>query len=532
MIKKDLSEVDVDEIMKRIRTEVEKRKSRSGNKAEASADSEQQYGSSLSDPLQNKGTTATSNATLSEVGNEYSIKELCQYNDIDFIKNAYRVILFREPDLDEVNIWLSKFRTGVLTKKEILALLRFGSEGRGKKVVIRGLFVPFILHRLFNVPIFGRFLRTMGCIVHLPILFRNIQGLEYSVTSRIDSLNIHIDEFEKTVQVVQATLSQKANWTHLSRLNESLQGIDSRLQETNSRLGAMLQKTDGRIHEATRGFQESLERVNTELADVIRKARDSKFNILAQQRRLDDLFQQGQIPRAEATRQVQSKRTDEDHVLDAMYVAFEDRFRGTREDIKERQSIYLPYVEKVQQTTAGGVILDAGCGRGEWLELLAKEGYSAKGVDLNRMMVTQSRELSLDVEEGDVFDHFSDMAPDNLSVVTGFHIVEHLPLKTMIALFDQAYRVLKPGGMVIFETPNPENIIVGSCSFYYDPTHRNPIPPEALSFLLEARGYQNIEIVRLHENVEYADLKETNISEKITSRFWGPQDYAVIGYKV
>jgi O-antigen chain-terminating methyltransferase len=237
------------------------------------------------------------------------------------------------------------------------------------------------------------------------------------------------------------------------------------------------------------------------------------------------------LPKQFSPSQLEILASEDDHLLDAMYVAFEDRFRGTREDIKGRQKVYLPYVEKVLQETEGGPVLDVGCGRGEWLELLVEHGYTAKGVDLNRIMVAQSRELGLDVDEGDVFDYFSGISSDSLCVVTGFHIVEHLPLKTLISLFDQVFRVLKPGGMVLFETPNPENIIVGSCNFYYDPTHRNPIPPDALKFLLEARGYQDLEIIRLHENNMYADLKESDISEKITSRFFGAQDYSVIGYK-
>ncbi|MEN8133844.1 MAG: class I SAM-dependent methyltransferase [Pseudomonadota bacterium] len=510
MMKKDISEIDVDEIMKRIRAEVEKRKSLSGDKSEASADSAQQNGSSLSTPLQDKGTPATANATVSEVSNAYSINDLCQYHDIDFITNAYRVILQREPGLEEVNVWLPRFRSGDLTKKEILAQLRFGPEGREKKVDVRGLLVPFILHRSFRIPVLGKLLRTLGCIVRLPLLFRNIQGLEYTVNSRYEQSNNHIELIENKIQAVESALSQKAGWSHVSSIYRSLQETDARLssslEETDARLSSSLQETGARLSNAiqeTKGiFHAPLEKMDAELAHVVRQVRDYKF-----------------------------KDPEDDHVLDAMYVAFENRFRGTRKEIKERQSVYLPYVEKVQQETGDGVILDVGCGRGEWLELLAKEGYTAKGVDLNRMMVALSRELGLDVEEGDVFDCLTDMASDSLSVVTGFHIVEHLPLKTMIALFDQAYRVLKPGGLVIFETPNPENIIVGSCNFYYDPTHRNPIPPEALSFLLETRGYQNLEIVRLHENNEYADLKQTDVSEKITSRFFGPQDYSVIGYK-
>ncbi|MCF8055250.1 MAG: class I SAM-dependent methyltransferase [Desulfocapsa sp.] len=541
MKKTDIPEINIDEIMERIRVEVEKRKSLPGDTLEESGGAVQKNNASSQSQV-----SAVVNDSLPEGSMDYGVNKLCQYHDIDFIRNAYRVILQREPGLDELNVWLPRFRAGELTKKEILAQLRFGTEGRQKKVAIRGLLLPFLLYRSYKIPVLGKLLRIMGCIIHLPLLFRNIQGLEYAVNSRYDQLTNHIAELKKQIQAVESALPQKVGWPHVSSLYKTMQVTDGRLKATDGRLkatddrlkvtGDRLKETDDRL-KVTDGrlsyvIHESLGKINQELTNIDRQARDYKLNILAQQRRLDDLLAQGRssIPLpTEGLAGVQA--TEADHILDAMYVSFEDRFRGTREDIKGRQRVYLPYVEKVQEKTGTGIILDVGCGRGEWLELLGEYGYKAKGVDLNAMMVAQSQELGLDVEVGDVFDYFTDMGPESLAVVTGFHIVEHLPLKTMLALFDQAYRVLKPGGMVIFETPNPENILVGSCNFYYDPTHRNPIPPEVLRFLLEARGYEGLEIVRLHENREYLELKESNISEKITSRFYGPQDYSVIGYK-
>ena len=599
-------EIDVDKIMNRIRAEVEKRKILPDERTVKTADESTDVAKSPSSPAVQDNTFSPKEISpVSEPVNDCSVNGMCRYHDTCFVANAYRVILGRNASADEFVVWLSKLRTGKLTKKGMLSLLRFGAEGRKKKVVIKGLLVPFIGQQLFRIPLLGGILRGIGCIVHLPVLFRNIQGLEYGLTNRFDSLNGQLLELKnevrtvrdeqliglvKEVHVIRESLPQKVGWKHVSSLYKSLQHTDNRLAETDSRLeetdsrledtesrlqdtGSRLAETDSRLqdtesrlaetdsrlqdtesslqdtesrlaetdswlqelddslHGANHGFQEHFGQINSKFGTIEGQVRDAKFNILAQQRRLDDITVKSHFVPSSEDKQIVSKKSESEHVLDAMYVAFEDRFRGTREDITERQKVYLPYVEKVQKVTGEGEILDVGCGRGEWLELLVTNGYPAKGVDLNQIMVTQSRELGLDVVEGNVFDYFTHVASDSLSVVTGFHIVEHLPLKTMITLFDQAYRVLKPGGMVIFETPNPENILVGSCNFYYDPTHRNPIPPEALSFLLETRGYENLEIIRLHENVEYIDLKETPFSRKITERFFGPQDYSVIGYK-
>jgi O-antigen chain-terminating methyltransferase len=214
-------------------------------------------------------------------------------------------------------------------------------------------------------------------------------------------------------------------------------------------------------------------------------------------------------------------------LFDEMGVAFQDHFRGNRADIKDRLKVYLPYISKSNSGARDARILDVGCGRGEWLELLREQGHVAGGVDINRAMVTQCRELGLDVMESDVIDYLKKQESSTLSAITGFHLIEHLALKTMFTLFDEALRVLRPGGMIIFETPNPENLIVGATNFYLDPTHRHPIPPATLTFLIEARGYSKVSILRLNPN----PMLKTLENETLQNLLFGPMDYAVIAFK-
>ena len=222
----------------------------------------------------------------------------------------------------------------------------------------------------------------------------------------------------------------------------------------------------------------------------------------------------------------------EDHLLDAMYLNFENQFRGTRQQIREMQRVYLPYLESTKTVTKDTMILDLGCGRGEWLELLKENGYIAKGIDTNKVMVRQCMDLSLEVVEADVIEYLRSQEDNSFGAITGFHIVEHLPFKTLVALFDESFRILKPGGIIIFETPNPENIIVGACNFYFDPTHRNPIPPITLKYLIEARGFENTEILRLHPYNYFDDkIDNVNIDKQLRLLFDAEQDYSVIGHK-
>ncbi len=221
-----------------------------------------------------------------------------------------------------------------------------------------------------------------------------------------------------------------------------------------------------------------------------------------------------------------------EHSLDAFYVSFEDRFRGTRDDIRHRVSVYLPIIRSAEAGSEARPIVDIGCGRGEWLELLRDEGLQARGFDLNRVMVRQCQERGLDVSEGDALAWLRSLPSGSLGALTGFHLVEHLPFAQVLALFDEALRVLAPGGVVIFETPNPENLIVGSCTFYTDPTHRNPIPPEVLLFVAQARGFERAEINRLHpphwsQNAEEVD----GMAPRLKAAMTAPQDYSVIAFR-
>src|SRR6185437_6360076 len=128
--------------------------------------------------------------------------------------------------------------------------------------------------------------------------------------------------------------------------------------------------------------------------------------------------------------------------------------------------------------------------RGEWLEMLRDEGYQAAGVDMDEGMLQGCRERGLNARRGDALTALRELPDESMNLVSAFHLVEHMAFDDVRALLREARRVLKPAGLLILETPNPENIVVGTSLFYLDPTHLRPIPPELLSFAVEFEGFR------------------------------------------
>jgi O-antigen chain-terminating methyltransferase len=163
--------------------------------------------------------------------------------------------------------------------------------------------------------------------------------------------------------------------------------------------------------------------------------------------------------------------------------------------------------------------------------LLREHRIAARGVDTNRVQIERCRSEGLEVVEGDAIGVLAKLADESLDVVTAFHVVEHLTYTTVVELLDQIVRVLRPGGLLIVETPNPDNVLVGSCQFYLDPTHRHPIPSPLAKFLAEARGLHDVEVRPLHPTPDYEHLPGSEVAERLNRLFYGPRDYAILGFK-
>lgn len=213
---------------------------------------------------------------------------------------------------------------------------------------------------------------------------------------------------------------------------------------------------------------------------------------------------------------------------DNFYRAFEDRFRGSREDVKKKLEVYLPFLASFPAGKKPLSALDLGCGRGEWIEMLRERGVDALGVDMNDAMLDACRAKNLSVAAGDVIAILQSQTAESRNIISAIHLVEHLEFDALKTLVSEAHRVLQPGGVLIMETPNPENIQVATTHFYLDPTHRRPVPPPLLSFLPEYFGFDRVKIIRLNESRRCAG----NDGPTLVDVFRGVSpDYAVVAQK-
>ncbi len=204
----------------------------------------------------------------------------------------------------------------------------------------------------------------------------------------------------------------------------------------------------------------------------------------------------------------------------SFYTAFEDRYRGSGALIRERLAVYEPLAR-----CSGGPVLDLGCGRGEWLQLLRDWGLEARGVDLEPAMVNLCRQQGLAVETLDAMAALQASPDASLGMVTALHLVEHLPFELLTELVRECRRVLRPDGFLLMETPNAENLLVGANDFYTDPTHLRPIPSNLLRFLPECHGFHRSEVVRLHELLPGERLTEAGLLGVLAGV---SMDYAVV----
>lgn len=267
-------------------------------------------------------------------------------------------------------------------------------------------------------------------------------------------------------------------------------------------------------------------RNNNDLLSIVVQEYRKRLNVLEENIRNNNIIISNFVKKNE-------KKSNIYQTID--YFDFEDHFRGSRELIKERQKQYIPYYINRKN------VVDLGCGRGEFLELLKENGINGIGVDTYPEIIEFCRERNLNVVQDDAIEFLKSL--DTVDGIFAGQLIEHMTHDRIIELCNAAYSKLEVGCYILIETPNPMSLSMFSHAFYIDPSHEKPVHPYTVRYYLEKAGFRQIEIIfpdssRLPVNIpelnsELDDnIMEFNQSMKIVSeQLFSSQDYTIIAIK-
>lgn len=369
------------------------------------------------------------------------------------------------------------------------------------------------------------------------------------VSAKIQRLTEHSERLEVATSATSKTIQRLTENTEcLSKDNARLQADLSSAGHKITELSNVIQRIVEQVnsaHQNTHILRREMEnltdlrsqeskRLTEQVAALDRYAIQTRRNVILQEQRITSILSSVRTrPEVQSDSSVDSdNRASAPESMAGLYLALEDAFRGSPDDIAERVSVYLSILEQAGLKQGVDLVIDIGCGRGEWLGLLSQNGYCNKGCDSNESMVGACRERGLNVVHQDALQFLHSLQADSVAAISALHVIEHLPLERLLALIDGSLRALRPGGLLILETPNPQNILVACHNFYIDPTHQKPVPMQLLQFLVEARGFCDIQPIALHPYPESLLLDNSSeVARRFNEYFYGPQDYAILAKK-
>ncbi|WP_417447318.1 MULTISPECIES: class I SAM-dependent methyltransferase [Gammaproteobacteria] len=419
----------------------------------------------------------------------YAWSALIQLDDEALVKAAFPSLVGRKAKASEAAEWLAQLRSGT-DRFEFLATLRYSVEGKRQSVPVQGLRRARIRSALRRTPVLGKLLANAYGWIKTDARHRYYMA-------RFDLHSRQLEQQSKALSTSEAALLKtlETQQTSLIELQTTIIELQGMLAEQHSLLGQHYL-----AQQEMRSRLSHLERNSTRPAGANQGV--------------------ASLPNAAGS-----------SVPDSFYLAFENRFRGDAETIRSRLAYYLPIISDIAPLVERLPLVDIGCGRGEWLKMLP-DATQRIGIDLNSMNVQACHEQGLEAVLADGLVWLSQQPDETIAAVTAFHVIEHLSFEQLNTLLDECMRVLAPGGMVIFETPNPENLVSAATHFHTDPTHLHPLPPAFSEFMLVYKGFTAVQVHRLNPiPSEYALVEDSEIARRCNALFYGAQDYAVTAQK-
>ncbi len=506
-------EIDVDQFMAEIRAAVVRRG------IDIDATSEQRPKPVIAPPRDLARRIEMPRLTLSpefefKSNDHYHVNDFLLYHDAEFVRNAYRAIFKREPDQKGYEANLAALRSGHFNKIDVLSALANSGEGRKQRIVIDGLDRPAATQRLGRVPIIGYLVRWFLALLRLPTSIRRQNQSEATLLAQLQQITEHLNQTSARNVDLHREQTQEMTRQGTQINNFIAQVVSSEIEKAENRVRQAEASTEllgQRVKQLSQIVQQTREEMSRRQKDGAKESQVSSVRAHGQDARAT-------VPSSASARQEWNK----------VYALFEDQFRGDAADITDRLKFYLPFVERAGFKDG---FLDLGSGNGDWLALLKSKGLRGLGVEINEVMLERCRQQRLDVIDSEMISYVESLPDESLNVVSAFHVLEHIPFETTFHLLRQIRRVLRPGGLILFETPSPENLVVAACNFYSDPTHHKPLYPHTLTFVLKNIGFTNVQLQFIHP-VEGSPFNpdDSNL-QPLHMWFYGPRDYAIVAEK-
>ena len=269
------------------------------------------------------------------------------------------------------------------------------------------------------------------------------------------------------------------------------QQVEELRQLLNEAQQSVITSTTAHLESVVNAVQASLIATTThhteQVVNEVRSHLETELNIA--KRDLDNLRRMASTQSPTATASPSAPQTPV-VIDDALYISLEDHFRGDKATVHQRQMEYLPYISGI--VSEQFPLIDLGCGRGEWLQVLKDNHIAARGIDSNTACVAECTENGLVASLGELLDTLSKLPDASCGSITMFQVLEHLPFDVVVNVLREARRVLIPGGVFIGEVPNSETLRVGASTFWIDPTHQRPLFPAVLAFLASSVGFAGV----------------------------------------
>lgn len=463
------------------------------------------------------------------------VRPMLELGNEAFVQECYESVLQRDPDPEGARHHINRLHNREISKLELIYEFARSEEGQNRGVRLRGKKGQYrLLHgfrKLFRVPIAGRVLRFIYNLLGINRVINSLVNWNRDIVGRIEKL-------EHTCYTLQNDLQEQIeNRNELRYLLEKLQGQyqeqfnmhrerTENLEVNVRNNNILLEKYRGLLetHEVNLNqYERDINNLNVQMSNL--KADVSSKKKFASESKMEEDYcvdKKSIVP-------------DADSYYSIDYFDFENRFRGSQEHVKDVQRIYLPYFMGCKN------VIDIGCGRGEFVQLLKENGIGVTGVDIYLPYVEYCKMNHLSVSHGDGVEFLKKQQQVD-GIFVG-QVVEHISVSQIIELCAVAYEKLTTGSYLIMETPNPKSLAIYTEAFYQDPSHNKPVHPETLKYLVEKRGFSDVQILytegsrlpyhipKLSDDNEGREHEFDLAMQRVEDILYGSQDYAIIAKK-